>query len=180
MPAGDTAHKRWSRQLRTNITVTGATGAFLLYTRSAGVAWFAMGAVACSLTVKVLKRLIRQDRPDPILRKKKKKSYGMPSTHSASMAFFATYIPLACAYLPIHSSLPDAAYIIVLPPFLIIPCAMLVTISRTWLGHHTWPQVLVGCSYGVAFALLWYNAWIRGVQEYGAIVEDMVREYIGK
>ncbi|KZV77725.1 PAP2-domain-containing protein [Peniophora sp. CONT] len=162
-----------------NLTIIGATAAFLLYTRSAGVAYFAAGAVSCSLSVKVVKRLIRQERPDPIYRKVKKKSYGMPSTHSASIAYFATYIPLACAYLPLHPSLPQSLYIRTLPPVLIMPCASLIAVSRIWLGHHTWPQVAVGCAYGVGWACLIFKLWTSGLNEYGALVDDFVHDVIG-
>jgi dolichyldiphosphatase len=47
----------------TNLTVVGLTACYLAYTRSAGVAYFGAGAVMCSLTVKILKRILRQPRP---------------------------------------------------------------------------------------------------------------------
>lgn len=65
------------RQLaKTNISVTGITACFLLYTRSVGVAYFAAGAVACSMSVKVIKKFIRQPRPLPTAGARKKVSYG--------------------------------------------------------------------------------------------------------
>ena len=45
---------------QTNIVVTSLTACCVLYTRAAGVAYFALGAVCCSLSVKLVKRLIRQ------------------------------------------------------------------------------------------------------------------------
>lgn len=62
--------------LQTNLTVTVSTAAFLLYTRSIGVAYFGLGACVCMITVKILKQLIKEGRPDPIIRKEKKKTYG--------------------------------------------------------------------------------------------------------
>ncbi|KAF9053662.1 DnaJ-domain-containing protein [Hymenopellis radicata] len=41
-----------------------------------------------------------------------------------------------------------------LPPLVIVPLALLIALSRLWLGHHTVPQVLAGCSYGILFSFL--------------------------
>ncbi|KAI0051693.1 hypothetical protein FA95DRAFT_1554217, partial [Auriscalpium vulgare] len=103
----------------------------------------------------------------------------MPSTHSATITYFGTYIILACAYLPLHTSLPASASFRALVPVMSTPIAILVPTSRMWLGHHTWPQVAVGCSYGLAFALFWFTVWTRGANEYGRAIEDYVRAYIG-
>lgn len=62
--------------LQTNIIVTGLTAAVILYTRSAGIAYFALGAVVCSRTVKAVKRFIRQPRPVHPSPGRQKKSYG--------------------------------------------------------------------------------------------------------
>jgi len=56
--------------------VIALTACSLLYTRSIGVAYFAAGAVTCSLSVKVVKRLVRQPRPPPIVGRKLKTTYG--------------------------------------------------------------------------------------------------------
>lgn len=59
---------------QTNPIVTSLTACTVLYTRSAGVAYFAAGAVACSIAVKLVKRLIRQ--PRPVHPTSRKKTYG--------------------------------------------------------------------------------------------------------
>ncbi|RPD61635.1 PAP2-domain-containing protein [Lentinus tigrinus ALCF2SS1-7] len=159
---------------KTNAIVTTLTGCFVLYTGSAGAAYFATGAVLCSVTVKILKRFVRQPRP-VIVNGRRKKTYGMPSTHSAVITYFATYISLACLYLPMHPSLPASR---VLPVFLALPLATTIAVSRIWLGHHTWPQVGAGCVYGLLFAPLWFKLWTGGLNEYGPVVEDMVRSYV--
>ncbi|KAI0068357.1 PAP2-domain-containing protein [Artomyces pyxidatus] len=165
---------------RTNIIVTGITACFILYTRSAGAAYFSLGAVACSVTVKILKRLLRQARPPQVTQRKQKKTYGMPSTHSATITYYGTYIPLACTYLPLHDTLPPSIPVRLLAPALTIPFALLILTSRVWLGHHTWPQVFVGCLYGLAFGCLWFTIWMRGANQYGAVVERLVITYIGR
>ena len=60
---------------QTNAIVTALTAVFMLYTRSAGVAFFITGAVLCSLIVKTLKRCFRQPRP-VVVNGRKKKTYG--------------------------------------------------------------------------------------------------------
>jgi len=64
---------------KTNFTLHGLTACLILYTRSAGVVYFAIGAVFCGLSVKVVKEIIRQPRPPPINiipGRKLKASYG--------------------------------------------------------------------------------------------------------
>ncbi|KAL0946916.1 hypothetical protein HGRIS_013077 [Hohenbuehelia grisea] len=162
---------------RTNLTVTALTAICILYTRSAGAAYFATGALACSMTVKVIKRAIRQPRPKHP--SQRKLSYGMPSTHSATIMFYATYIPLACANLPLHPRLPQSSSIRLLAPLIVVPWSTLIAVSRVWLGHHTWAQVAAGSLYGVAFAAAWFSLWTRGVNEHGWALEQAVNEYLG-
>ncbi|KAI0271363.1 hypothetical protein BC834DRAFT_859145 [Gloeopeniophorella convolvens] len=163
---------------RTNLVVTALTASVVLYTRSAGVAYFSVGALACSLTVKVLKRVLRQERPVQITHRRQKQTYGMPSTHSATITYYGTYIPLACALLPSHPSLSQGPLLRQLVPLVVVPCSLTVAGSRIWLGHHTLPQVVVGCGYGFAFAWLWFSLWTHGLNEVGAVVEHHIRAHI--
>ncbi|KAF8516733.1 hypothetical protein BU17DRAFT_50707, partial [Hysterangium stoloniferum] len=147
---------------QTNVIVTSLTACVQIYTCSAGVAYFCAGALACTLSAKGIKRLIKQPRPVGI---SKKLSYGMPSTHSASMAFYATYICATCSYLPLHRTFDMQVMSIPLRdlvPVIVVPWAVLVLASRVWLGHHTWQQVGVGCGFGVGFAGVWFALWIVG------------------
>ena len=50
--------------LETNLTVTSLTALYIAYTHSAGAVYFSVGAVMCSLTVKAVKRIIKQPRPE--------------------------------------------------------------------------------------------------------------------
>jgi len=177
MSSNPNAWRPWWLSLfeRTNITVTALTAVSILLTRSAGVVYFGAGAVACSLSVQILKRGIRQ--PRPVLGKKK--TYGMPSTHSASIAYYATFVPLACLYLPLHPSVPGGEMARVVTPLIVLPLAAMIAVSRVWLGHHTWTQVAAGCAYGVAWAFLCFTLWTRGLNEYGRTIEQFVDELIG-
>ncbi|KAL1673343.1 hypothetical protein EV122DRAFT_283071 [Schizophyllum commune] len=135
--------------------------AAIIYTRSAGVTYVPVCGLACSISVKFLKKIIRQ--PRPAHPKQRKKTYGMPSTHSAVVAYFSTYVLLASARLPIHPSLPSDPLITrTLPALIIVPWATLVACSRVWLGKHSWIQVLAGCAYGTLFASVAFLVWTRG------------------
>ncbi|KAH8119889.1 hypothetical protein DFH11DRAFT_15513 [Phellopilus nigrolimitatus] len=151
---------------KTNFIVTGLTACCVLYTRSAGVAYFAAGAVACSLSVKVVKRIVRQ--PRPLHLTPGRQSYG---THSATITHYAVYVLLACTCLPVHPSLPQGQISRVLPPIIVIPWAMGIVHSRIWLGRHTWLQCIAGSVYGAAFAVGWFSLWTNGVDKVGQIVE---------
>ncbi|KAL7284723.1 hypothetical protein ACG7TL_002029 [Trametes sanguinea] len=132
------------------------------------------GGRVLRLTVKILKRCFRQPRPVTVIvnGRRRKKSYGMPSTHSAVITFFATYITLASAFLPIHPSFPSSpALTRGLPPLVVVPLASTIAASRIWLGHHTWPQVAAGCAYGLVAAPLWFILWTKGLNMYVSTVD---------
>lgn len=103
----------------------------------------------------------------------------MPSTHSATITYFAVYVPLACAFLPLHPSLPDHAMSRIIPVSIVVPWAALIAMSRVWLGHHTWEQVAAGCSYGVGFAALWFALWTKGLNDYGRLLEWTLYSHFG-
>ncbi|KAH9460253.1 hypothetical protein MJO29_004202 [Puccinia striiformis f. sp. tritici] len=84
-----------------NIVITSLTAIAILYLRSAHSLWFGAGALVCTVTAKILKRLLRQPRPI----ESTKKSFGMPSTHSSSITYFGIYLLLVCLLLPIHQKL---------------------------------------------------------------------------
>ncbi|KAF8585832.1 hypothetical protein K439DRAFT_1342550 [Ramaria rubella] len=168
---------------RTNIIITCLTTCVQLYTRSAGVAYFIVGALSCSLSVKMVKKMIKQPRP---LGKTKKLTYGMPSTHSATITYYSSYICAACLYLPLHKSferippfVSSLAFETVVP-IVVVPWASLVILSRVWLGHHTWEQVAVGIAYGALFSSIWFSMWTKGgLNIFGYQVEDWAVKLFG-
>ncbi|EJD52106.1 hypothetical protein AURDEDRAFT_55881, partial [Auricularia subglabra TFB-10046 SS5] len=146
---------------------TAGGAAVALNTRSAAVAHFLAGAVLCALSVKVVKRLIRQPRPVNRL---------MPSTHSAAIWFFASYAVLANAQLPTHPAFPQAPAFRTLSTYGLVLWASVVAGSRLWLGHHTVAQVAVGSAYGMGCAYGWFVMWTRtGLAEFG---HNLEREYL--
>lgn len=161
----------------------------------------------CSISVKLVKRVIRQPRPPHIPGRKAKVSYGyvsiwfprvseprvgcrterfanrlhsMPSTHSATISYFAIYILLASMYLPVHPSLgpPSEAVWRILPPLICLPWTISIMMSRVWLGHHTWPQVFAGASYGIAMASIWFTLWTGGWNNFGQKAEGAVNAWV--
>ncbi|KAF8350721.1 hypothetical protein F5887DRAFT_940608 [Amanita rubescens] len=126
---------------------------------------------------RLVKNLFRQQRPQHE-GAHQKQTYGMPSTHSTTISYFATFIVLACLRLPIHPSLPSGTATRLVPPIMAVPWAILVVMSRVWLGHHTWPQVIVGVSYGVAFGSVWFSLWTDGLQQHGQKLEELVESLI--
>jgi len=161
---------------RTNTIVTGLTAVTLLYTCSTGIAYFCAGAVACTISVKCIKPILGQARPE---KPRQKHTYGMPSTHSATITFYGTYIPSACVWLPLHASLPESPLFRAFVAFVVVLWTCAVAYSRVSLGYHTAPQVIVGCIYGFAFACVWFWLWTHGLGDLAWIVERQVRAYIG-
>ncbi|KAH6918597.1 DnaJ domain-containing protein [Coprinopsis sp. MPI-PUGE-AT-0042] len=158
---------------RSNIIVTGTVAAAILYTRSSAVVYFAAASVGVAITAKLIKRAVRQSRPPVEAARRVKKSYGMPSTHSAVATFQATFTILSCLYLPIHPSIPLDDSQRYFPILFIVLWAVSVMVSRVRLGYHTWPQVLAGVSWGFPCAAIAYKAWVGGLNEHGKAVEDI-------
>lgn len=136
-------------------------------------------------TAKIAKRFIRQ--PRPVGSKKFEKTYGMPSTHSCSIAFFGTYLTLASLCLPFHprllSLLPNANHLVEQRAtalavrwslaVLWTTAAASVCWSRVKLGHHTPAQVLVGALLGSVIALIWLSLWL-GSDDYPFLRQSVV------
>jgi len=163
---------------KTSFVVTTLTAFTVLYTRSAGVIYFGAGAVACSASVKCVKQILQQARPAQTTHRRQKQTYGMPSTHSATIMFYATYVTLACAWLPLHASLPQSPFLRPFVALATISWAGVVASSRILLGYHTAPQVIVGCIHGFTFACVWFWPWTHGLSDLGHIVERHIGVYI--
>ncbi|KAG1753487.1 hypothetical protein EDB19DRAFT_832763 [Suillus lakei] len=139
----------------TSKVVTTLTAAVLLYTRSAGVAYFVTGAVICAGLAKSIKKAIRQERPSQ--HSGRKVTYGMPSSHASACTFFATYITIACLQLSVHPTLPSST---MFAPVVILPWTYMIVMSRVRLGHHTWRQVAAGTAFGACCASFWFKLWV--------------------
>jgi hypothetical protein len=76
--------------------VTAITACTISYTHSAGVAYFSAGALACTVTVKLLKRKIRQARPPQTTHRKQKQTYGYVTEARAMRALPQRRPSLGC------------------------------------------------------------------------------------
>ncbi|ORZ18548.1 hypothetical protein BCR42DRAFT_349005 [Absidia repens] len=128
-----------------------ATFVLIIYTRSIHFMYFVVGACLTAILGKVLKRIFQQSRPQG-------SGYGMPSTHSQVIMFFATYFHCVA-----YTSMPSLVCCVSL-------LALAVVWSRVQLKHHTLSQVTVGTLLGILCALLWYAAW-------STILSPLIVEY---
>ncbi|KAF8323107.1 hypothetical protein DL93DRAFT_624934 [Clavulina sp. PMI_390] len=159
-----------------------ATG--ILYTRSAGVAYYGACSLACALSAKAVKVMLRVPRPLTGHPGYRKTSYGMPSTHGSAVSFMATYIVLAASQLPLPRSLDwltstEEWWLRCLGPLIALVWAFTVTGSRLWLGHHDFLQVLAGIGFGTCFGVGSFMLWtVGGLQTYGPGLENEVERWL--
>uniref|UniRef100_T1IY84 Dolichyldiphosphatase n=1 Tax=Strigamia maritima TaxID=126957 RepID=T1IY84_STRMM len=105
----------------------------------------------------VLKHIIRESRPCRG-REVLFTEYGMPSSHSQFMWFFATYVAffmLIRLHQISNSSFMDNAwkYFVTLCVFW---SALTVSYGRVYLQYHTWTQVVSGALLGGVLGCLWF------------------------
>ncbi|KAG0054824.1 hypothetical protein BGZ83_010386 [Gryganskiella cystojenkinii] len=116
--------------------------------RDIKVALMLAGQLLNELLNLMLKRFVRQARPTGFLGD----GYGMPSSHSQFMTYFATYVVI----LMYRRELAPGS---ILPHIFAngaVVWAFLVIYSRVHLYYHTWQQVSVGAICGIAFAFFYY------------------------
>ncbi|QSZ37767.1 hypothetical protein DSL72_008866 [Monilinia vaccinii-corymbosi] len=126
-------------------------------TREIEILMLFSGQMACEALNFLLKRALKEQRPKQM----QGKGYGMPSSHSQFMAFFALsvtlfllvrHVPKRAA--PSHTPLSMAARVGLSGVALIH--AGLVAWSRIYLNYHTPRQVIVGCAAGAGSAISWF------------------------
>lgn len=146
---------------QSNKIVTASTFFYVLATRSLASAYFGLGAIGCMVFAKILKEILREKRP---VGTTYKITYGMPSTHSATISYYATFIALAATRLPVHPSLSSVPpkFINPIAPVLMTVTSLVICISRIRLGHHTLKQVGAGITVGTLFGLGWFAWWSTG------------------
>lgn len=113
--------------------------------------YFTLTAATTVISAKILKRIIKQARPPREGKLKMKKSYGMPSSHSAAIFFLNTY--LQCLF--------NAAFTWQTISILLFFHGFAVSVvwSRVRLGHHTKSQVIAGSIFGFSCALVASYLW---------------------
>ncbi|KAJ2772598.1 hypothetical protein IWQ57_001694 [Coemansia nantahalensis] len=122
--------------------------AALAYYRNAMAVFVIFGACCCAVVAKALKRILRQERPPGTNGCRQRKSYGMPSSHSASVIYFATLLSVLLAdVFGTYVSVATAA---------LAATGVAAALYRVKSGHHTVAQVAAGGCLGWAFALAWW------------------------
>ncbi|KAF9955874.1 hypothetical protein BGZ70_010082 [Mortierella alpina] len=128
----------------------------ILITRDMKPAVMFAGQLANEAVNQMLKRLVKEARPTEYLGD----GYGMPSSHSQFMAYFATYTIL----LLNRRGVVPGDTISHVASVLVVVWAALVVYSRVHLYYHTWQQVVAGTICGTMFALGYYffaNKFLR-------------------
>lgn len=105
------------------------------------------GQLACEALNFALKRMFKQARPEHVIGLGK--GYGMPSSHSQFMGYFAAYVVLTLygRKRTLTRSMQMAGAVML---------SAAVCASRVYLAYHTTNQVYVGATIGVVFGIVWY------------------------
>lgn len=113
------------------------------------------GHLVGEITNKILKRIVKQPRPDfhkEFGSGSYSLGYGMPSAHSQFMGFFAAYF--VCIFIFKMSHFNWAQKLI--GSGILISSSILVAFSRVYLLYHTTQQVLVGAMFGALLGLIYF------------------------
>jgi dolichyldiphosphatase len=110
------------------------------------VVWMLAGQLFNEGLNNILKRIIKQPRPSS----SKKAGFGMPSSHSQFMWYFAIY-GLLCLSISRQNYWLRVFYALIM-----IGAATGVSVSRVWLGYHNFDQVVVGASVGSLTGIFWF------------------------
>jgi membrane-associated phospholipid phosphatase len=129
----------------------------ILYTREVEALWCSGGGIVCGLIAKFLKHWIKEPRPhQPIVETKSlfeifhsSNDYGMPSSHTATMVYFATY---ATWY-------SNRWWVLIL----IWAIVLFTSWSRVHYRYHTRNQVVAGALLGMVVAFLFFHFFRMGI-----------------
>lgn len=102
---------------------------------------FIIGLLFIQVCVKILKRIIKQNRPI----QPKNSDYGMPSTRAASMFFIAVYLILVNPRLENKTK------------YLLMIFAISSSYMKYHLQEHSFIQLFVGGCIGIMTAFFFYN-----------------------
>jgi dolichyldiphosphatase len=122
--------------------------ALIVMNRNIKTVYFLTGQLLNELFNLCLKLWIKEPRPAQLLT-----DYGMPSSHTQFMWFFTTYSFWYLLNRPAPLKLKRWISVV---PFAILCLTMGVTISRLYLGYHTFKQVAVGFLVGILSGTTWY------------------------
>ncbi|KYQ92480.1 dolichyldiphosphatase 1 [Tieghemostelium lacteum] len=155
----------WINAYITLIPIAIAIGVLtlILFKREVRTIAVFMGLLFSETCNYILKKSIKENRPS-YWKELKKQSYGMPSSHSQFMFFFAVLMTLFILKhrIRIKNRLIQLALIIGL-----YVLALFVAYSRVHLFYHTTKQVVFGSFTGIILGAFWF-----------VVVENILRPYI--
>ncbi|EFQ97269.1 dolichyldiphosphatase [Nannizzia gypsea CBS 118893] len=126
-------------------------------TREAEIIFMLAGQLSCEVLNFGLKRVIKQERPNQM----NGKGYGMPSSHSQFMGYFAIFFTLFLLVRHTPSSSIRSGYISMVERVglsaLACAGALAVALSRIYLNYHTLEQVMAGTAIGVVYGFTWFG-----------------------
>ncbi|KAF9437521.1 hypothetical protein BGZ76_000395 [Entomortierella beljakovae] len=122
--------------------------AVILTTRDITAVTMGVGQALNECINYILKKNVKHARPTEYLGN----GYGMPSSHSQFMAYFATYM-ITLMYRSGASSDTVSSHLV---SVIVVIWALIVIYSRVHLYYHTAQQVTVGSLCGIIFALGYY------------------------
>mmetsp|Transcript_22404 Transcript_22404/g.41721 ORF Transcript_22404/g.41721 Transcript_22404/m.41721 type:complete len:318 (+) Transcript_22404:233-1186(+) len=128
----------------TSIAVAGTFYAVLCYKRDAYMVSFFVGAICNGILSKVLKKVLKQERPaelDTAAMELAPSDNGMPSSHAMSLGFIFTFTALQVPW----TALPLLAY------------AVVSLIYRVQSNLHSFDQIAVGAVLGSFNGALWWQ-----------------------
>ncbi|XP_047740607.1 dolichyldiphosphatase 1-like, partial [Hyalella azteca] len=129
--------------------------ALILFRRDLHTISFFIGNMVCEAVNMIFKYIIKE--PRPFVRPFQYTDYGMPSSHSQMVWFFALYATFFVLFRLHHNreSIFEAIWkaSIIAAVFCI---ASVVVYSRVYLLYHSWAQVIVGSVLGAVLGVGWF------------------------
>lgn len=144
----------------TSAVVAGTFYAVLAYQRDALMVSFFIGAISNGILSKVLKKILKQERPEDLYTSEidlPPSDNGMPSSHAMSLGFICTFTALQLPW----TTLPLILY------------AIISLVYRVKSNLHTTKQVLVGVTIGSLNGYLWRSLCL-GTNMWGVNVMNWV------
>lgn len=128
----------------------------ILFRRDLHTMVYFLGILISEAINHVLKNIFRQPRP---MTRKADDEYGMPSSHSQFLWFFAIYMLLFVWIRLKHLSNPNTIWMWIWKAAVSAGCvfaSIVVSVSRVYLMYHTVSQVVIGSLLGSILAVLWF------------------------
>ncbi|XP_055642935.1 dolichyldiphosphatase 1-like [Toxorhynchites rutilus septentrionalis] len=156
-PKGDLIGKLLAWMCLAPLGIGAGFVALILFRRDLHTIVFFIGTLLNECINALLKHCIKE--PRPVSRSQIWNEYGMPSSHSQFMCFFAQYVLLFIFIRLHHMNNNNARAERLVRLFVLAVCwaaTFLVCFGRIYLQYHSLQQVLVGALVGMIFGTLWF------------------------